>query len=101
MVSTMRTTLILDDDLASLLKQRPRALGVPFNEAVNRTIRAGLDETAAVRRSLAPKTIPHSFGFRPGVDVDKPGQFADELEAEAVGGKLHDPSRRRQSRSRA
>jgi hypothetical protein len=46
MVSTMRTTLILDDDLASLLKQRPRALGVPFNEAVNRTIRAGLDETA-------------------------------------------------------
>ena len=32
---------------------------------------------------LAPKTISHSFGFRAGVGVDKLGQLADELEAEA------------------
>jgi hypothetical protein len=40
----MRTTLTLDDDLAGLLKQRARELGIPFNEAVNRTIRAGIGE---------------------------------------------------------
>ena len=33
MMSDMRTTLTLDDDLAGLLKQRAEALGVPFKEA--------------------------------------------------------------------
>jgi hypothetical protein len=31
----------------------------------------------------APKTIPHAFGFRPGIDLDKLNQLADELETEA------------------
>ena len=38
----MRTTLTIDDDLADLLKRRARELGVPFKEAVNSAIRAGL-----------------------------------------------------------
>jgi hypothetical protein len=81
----MRTTLTLDDDLAGLLKQRARELGVPFKEAVNRTIRAGSGDVSSGRRR-APKVIPHSFGFRAGVDLDKLGQFADELEAGAYAG---------------
>jgi len=96
----MRTTLTLDDDLAGLLKQRARELGVPFKEVVNRTIRTGLAE-AAIRRHPAPKTIPHSFGFRPGIDVDKLGQLADEQEAEAFADAAHDSARRKRSRSRA
>ena len=36
------------------------------------------------RNDEAPKTIPHSFGFRPGVDLDKLNQLADELEAEVA-----------------
>ena len=95
----MRTTLTLDDDLAGLLKRRARELGIPFKEAVNRAIRAGLSE-AAVRRHPAPKTIPHSFGFRPGVDLDKLGQIVDELEAEGVAERTHDPARRRRPRTR-
>ena len=35
-----------------------------------------------------PKTIPHSFGFRPGVDLDKLNQLADDLEAEATAESL-------------
>ena len=101
MISTVRTTLTLDDDLAGLLKQRARELGIPFKEAVNRTIRAGLGEAVAARRGPAPKTIPHSFGFRPGIDVDKLGQLADELEAEAFADDVHDSARRKRSRSRA
>ena len=104
MMSSMRTTLTIDDDLAGLLKRRARELGVPFKEAVNRTIRAGLREAAKTRRGAAPKTIPHSFGFRPGVDLDKLGQLVDELEAEtfaASTGRLRDPARRQRSRSRA
>ena len=96
----MRTTLTLDDDLAALLKRRARSLGISFKEAVNRTIRSGLGETAASRRSPAPKTIPHSFGFRAGIDLDKLGQLSDELEAEALAAVLNDPPGRKRPRSR-
>ncbi len=101
MMSTMRTTLTLDDDLAGLLKQRAEELGVPFKEAVNRAIRTGLGEVASARLQPTPKTVPHSFGFRPGVDLDKLGQLADELEAEAFADNAHDFARRKRSRSRA
>jgi hypothetical protein len=39
-------------------------------------------------RSLAKKTISRSLGFRPGIDLDKLGQLADGLEAEALVGCL-------------
>jgi hypothetical protein len=99
----MRTTLTLDDDLAGLLKERARELGIPFKEAVNRTIRAGLEEATRPPRRGRTKTLPHSFGFRPGIDTDKLGQLADELEAQAYAatmGRSDDPARRQRSRSR-
>ena len=43
----MRITITLDDDLAGLLKQRVRELGVHFKEAVNNAIRAGLGDKAS------------------------------------------------------
>jgi len=109
---SMRTTLTIDDDLAGLLKRRARELGLPFKDVVNRTLRAGLGEQARPRRQAAPKTIPHAFGFRPGIDLDKLNQLADELEAEgyAAGQRSsprlrqaarHDPARRQRPRSRA
>jgi hypothetical protein len=97
----MRTTLTLDDDLAGLLKERAREFGIPFKETVNRAIRAGLGEAGADRRRPPPKTIPHSFGFVPGVDLDKLGQLADELEAEAFTDKPNDSARCQRSRSGA
>ncbi|HMK78112.1 MAG TPA: hypothetical protein VK438_00610 [Xanthobacteraceae bacterium] len=107
----MRTTLTIDDDLAALLKRRARELGLPLKDVVNRTLRAGLGEAAKPRQGAAPKTIPHAFGFRAGIDLDKLSQLADELEAEAYAGKMstrerrgaapHDPSRRQRPRSRA
>ena len=99
----MRTTLTIDDDLAGLLKQRSRELSLPFRDVVNRTLRAGLGEAAKPRRHAAPKTIPHAFGFRPGIDLDKLNQLADELEAETYAanqGSRRDFARRQRSRSR-
>ena len=101
----MRTTLTIDDDLAGLLKQHAQESGVSFKAVVNRAIRAGLGANAAkARRAAVPKTVAHSFGFRAGVDLDKLGQLADELETEAYAAsteKAHDTPRRKRSRSRA
>jgi hypothetical protein len=108
----MRTTLTIDDDLAGLLKRRARDLGLPFKDVINRTLRAGLGEQAQPRQRTAPKTIPHAFGFRPGIDLDKLNQLVDELEAETyVAGQRsgpmlrqaarHDPPRRQRPRPRA
>jgi hypothetical protein len=108
----MRTTLTIDDDLAGLLKRRARELGLPFKEVINRTLRAGLGEQAKPRQRAAPKTIPHAFGFRPGIDLDKLNQLVDELEAEGYAmdqrsgprvrqAARHDSARRQRPRSRA
>jgi hypothetical protein len=109
MMSGMRTTLTIDDDVAGILKRRARELGLPFKEMVNRTLRSGLGEQAKRPQHKAPKTIPHAFGFRPGIDLDKLNQLADELEAEgyAVAQQAqarrkapHDSARHQRSRSR-
>ena len=84
----MRTTLTLDDDVAALLRQQAATLGVSFKEMVNRALRAGLSREMVPRDIEVPKTIPHSFGFRPGVDLDKLNQLAGELEAEATAESL-------------
>lgn len=77
----MRTTLTLDDDLAGLLKDRAQRRGVAFKTIVNDLLRTalGVEATPATK---APRVIPHSFGFRAGIDLDKLNQLVDELEAE-------------------
>jgi hypothetical protein len=61
---------------------------------------------SASRRSRI-ETIPHAFGFRPGIDLDKLNQLVDELEAAiyAAGqrpglGRGARPDRRQRPRSR-
>lgn len=99
----MRTTLTIDDDLAGLLQQRARETGASFKDTVNRALRAGLGEAGRIRQGKAPKTIPHSFGFKAGIDLDKLGQLSDELEAEAFAesASKYDPARRKRTRSRS
>ena len=64
------------------MKQRARELGISFEEAVNRTIRAGIGEATATGRDPVPEKISHSFGFKAGIDLDKLGRLADEPKAE-------------------
>ena len=78
----MRTTLTLEDDLAAVLKERASGSGRSFQEVVNQTIRQGLGQRAAGHGD-PPRTRPHRFGFRPGIDLDKLNHLVDELDAEA------------------
>jgi hypothetical protein len=79
----MRTTLTLDDDLGSRLSTRAHQLGISFQEMVNRTLRTGLGANNDGLSRPVPRTIPHSFGFRPEIDLDKLNQLADDFEVEA------------------
>ena len=69
-------------------------------------LKAARDQIQDIRSGLggaAPKTIPHSFGFRPGIDPDKLNQLADEPESEAFVAsprKPRDPARRQRTRTR-
>ena len=78
----MRTTLTLDDDLASYLKDQCRLLDKPFKQVVNDTLRRGMSpkpESAARRRF---KVVPHDSGFKPGIDPLKIKEIDAQLEIE-------------------
>jgi len=79
----MRTTLTIDDDVASVLQRECALKGMSFKELVNATLRRGLSQERVACSVSRVVTRPHSFGFKPGIDPDKLNQLADELEAEA------------------
>lgn len=84
----MRTTLTLESDVASKLKQEMRRRGEGMKAVVNQALRKGLG-LAPVEEAPPPfEVCPHSFGFRPGIDLDRLNQLADELEAEEAARKL-------------
>ena len=82
MMSTMRTTLTLDDEVAAKLRELAQRRKVSFKEVVNSVLRRGL--VAQERRAGASRPFQvEAFrsAFRPGVDPLKLNQLSDELEA--------------------
>jgi len=80
----MRTTLTLDPDVADALREQAERENIPFKQIVNELLRRGMaleKGQGAKRRPFRVK--PHRGGFRPGVDVLKLNQLADDLEVEA------------------
>lgn len=80
----MRTTLTLEADLAERLRERAHQERRTFKAVVNEAIRVGL---SALRGPGAVTAEPFAIearhrGFRPGVDVARLNQLADELEVE-------------------
>ncbi|NJD20533.1 MAG: hypothetical protein FIA95_14780 [Gemmatimonadetes bacterium] len=84
----MRTTLTLDPDVASRLEAEVRRSGDGMKAVVNRALRLGLGMTGKPTVPDPFTVEPHAFGFRPGSDLDRLNQLADELEAEEGARKL-------------
>ena len=78
----MRTTVTIDPDVAALLREETERSRLPFKQVLNQAIRRGLSPGSNGPRKTV-KTRPHDFGFKPGIDLDKLNQLADELEVEA------------------
>ena len=80
----MRTTLTIDDDIAAILKRETKRKGISFKVLVNASLRRGLAAEQILPPRNEVKTRPPSFGFKPGIDLDKLNQLVDELEVESV-----------------
>lgn len=74
----MRTTVTLEPDLVAQLKERAAQQGVPFKDVLNRTLRAGLAQGAGRPEGFRQRTAP--LGLQAGLDLDRAGRLADELE---------------------
>jgi hypothetical protein len=73
----VRTTLTLDDDVASLLTKEARKSGEPFKQIVNRFLRLGL--TASKQPARKPfKVTPINLGLPR--DFDKVEDLIEYLE---------------------
>jgi hypothetical protein len=84
----MRTTLMLDPDVSQRIEQEAREKGTSLDSVVNEVLRAGFG-LAGDRQVRQPFRVkPHDFGFRPGIDLDKMNQLADQLEAGESSRKL-------------
>ncbi len=84
----MRTTLTIDDDLAAILARETKRKGMSFKELVNATLRRGLASEQVLPKPHHIVTRPHPLGFKPGIDLDKLNQLADEIEAEEFAARI-------------
>jgi hypothetical protein len=83
----MRTTLTIDDGLASELKELAHREGLPFKIVVNRALRAGLQHLAKAPRRRPYRTPTFAMG-RPRLPLDKALAIATSLEDEEVAREL-------------
>ena len=79
----MRTTLTLDDDVASALRERARRLNLPFKQVVNEALRRGLSPAADKDRQPEYRIMPNQSELAPGIDPVRFNQINDQLESGA------------------
>ena len=83
----MRTTVAIDPELQTRVKELARERGVSFREALNDVLRRGLRPGAGTG-SQRYKVPTRPLGLRPGIDLDKAFALAAELEDDEIVRKL-------------
>ena len=87
MMPSMRTTLTIEPDVAQLLRREIRRSDKSMKAVVNDALRIGLGLRGKSSPMARYEVKPHSFGFKPGIDINRLNQLVDELEAEELGRK--------------
>jgi hypothetical protein len=81
----VRTTLTLDEDVASRLRAEARRTGKPFKAVVNEGLRLAFANRRLVRKTDRFLVRPRDMGeLRPGLSLDNIGDLL-----EVVEGPLH------------
>ncbi len=81
----MRTTVDIDQDVLTLLRDQAHRQGIPFKNLLNRLLRRGLDTPAP---DLPPYRCPEFAMGAPLRPLDKALAVADALEEEERSRKL-------------
>jgi hypothetical protein len=77
----VRTTLTIDEDVASKLKSEARRSGQSFREIVNDVLRRGLLSRREARPTTPFTVLARDLGeLRPGVSLDSVAHLLDQLE---------------------
>lgn len=85
----MRTTLTIDDELATALKKRAYETGKSFKEVVNEALRAGLEADHVLPRPRPYELDPVALGEPlPGINLDKALALAGALEDDEAALKM-------------
>jgi hypothetical protein len=82
----MRTTLTIEPATAERINRIVNTGGRSMKDVVNEALREGLKAMENAQRPARRRfTVEaHHFGIRPGLDPDKLGQYAEELEDETI-----------------
>jgi predicted DNA-binding ribbon-helix-helix protein len=86
MLSPVRTTVTLEDDLAARLRERARERDLSFKAVLNEAIRSGLTDAGAPSEPYRMKVSP--MQAKPEIDLTKALRLAGELEDEEIVRKL-------------
>jgi predicted transcriptional regulator len=81
MMSSMRTTLTLEPDVARLLDEAVHREQRSRKQVVNDALRRALVQQ--IRRDRV-RLVPHESAIRPGLDLARLNQLADEFEDTAI-----------------
>jgi hypothetical protein len=77
----VRTTITLDEDVATKLKSLARRSGRAFRDVVNDTLRRGLVRPPAAPPRQPFKVDARDLGrLRPGLDLDNIAEVIDQVE---------------------
>jgi len=83
----MRTTIVIDDDLAEKLQDAAHKRRESFRTVVNETLRRGLSAQAPRPARKQPfRADTFSSAFRTGVDPLRLNQLVDDLEVQRGSG---------------
>ena len=80
----MRTTLILDDDVAAKLEAEALRAGRPFHDIVNETLRRGLASQRATSQPRPFTVETRDLGdLKPGLSIDNVAELIEQVESSA------------------
>lgn len=84
MMTYMRTTITIDNDVLDRARAISAKLRTPFKTVINEALRAGLDhvERPADRRRY--ETTPHAMGLKSGRNLDNIQELLSQIEGEDV-----------------
>ncbi len=80
---SIRTTVTLDDDVFSRLKEASMSKGVPFRQMLNDAIRSGLLASTSNPSRQRFEVKPARLGVFPGVNLDNIAAAIEAAEGDA------------------